>query len=338
MEEWMSNEYIDLEKGSGTQVLGLNEIRRMHPTGTKPQHYYKNRYSDVLPEENSRIVLNNSSDYINANLVNIDQQTFISTQAPLPVTFTDFWNMIWEYNCPVIVALIKLVENGRVKGEKYWPTCKHPTMIFGYIKVSIQKFIDLKDIDTEFRLLTLEHCQTGIKKIVCHIHYKGWPDFGVPTNSSSLRQLVSLVRQLSNVMGKIGVTGPPTVHCSAGIGRTGTFLAIYILLNSPIFVSSNSEEFRNKIKLDNELRATASPLNSIDWKSFMLEFSVFNLVVSLRKQRNRGMVQTKEQYHLIYKTILDELIAPTTNCFSNIINSVQNPTFEGLCEGVPVKK
>jgi len=214
------------------------------------------------------------TDYINANFIYYDDIKCIAAMAPIPSTFNDFWQMIWEQDIDVIIMILKLKENGKVKGDKYWPENKDYDF---YTDDFIIKLVGYEEFDSiiilrEFELSNIHNQQ---KKTVRHFHFLGWSDFGVPDNTLHTRNLISLMNAYTNNKSIL-------VHCSAGIGRTGSFIAIAIGIN---VIQSK----RNELKNDNTL-----PVN------------VEEIVFNLRLQRNRGMVQNISQYQFIYKVLQDE--------------------------------
>ncbi|XP_026124279.1 tyrosine-protein phosphatase non-receptor type 9-like isoform X3 [Carassius auratus] len=227
------------------------EIRKEPPAGTfdyskKASNQIKNRYSDVLCLDQSRVrlcPLNNeddeTSDYINASFMDGYKRSnaYIATQGPLPKTFGDFWRMVWEQMVLIIVMTTRVVERGRVKCGQYWPLEAGRTEDYGYFlvrNVHIEMFQDFK-----LSHLELFNTQTGECRELSHYLYMSWPDFGVPKSASAMldfrahvkqRQESSLRTLYPDWMGPPG--GPPVVvHCSAGIGRTGTFCTLDICLS-----------------------------------------------------------------------------------------------------------
>ncbi|XP_053310791.1 uncharacterized protein LOC128472849 [Spea bombifrons] len=233
----------------------------------------KNRFKNIIPYDGSRVVLRSSpggSDYINASYVDgyKSPKFFIATQGPLPDTLADFWRMVWQENSSVIVMLTDLKENNKVKSECYWP---ENTETYGDITVSLERVEQTGA--TTARRFTLKKTQSGVRKTVDHFHYLAWPDHGVPIKPSGLSQLLEQV----NTSQGAG-SGPVIVHCSAGIGRTGTFIALDISL-----------------KMAKEAK----------------KVNVFNCVRRLRRQRV-NMVQNKEQYAFLYEILLETLLCGVT--------------------------
>uniref|UniRef100_A0A7N6A709 Tyrosine-protein phosphatase non-receptor type 9 n=1 Tax=Anabas testudineus TaxID=64144 RepID=A0A7N6A709_ANATE len=243
-------EYVKRKKKKGI-YQEYEEIRKEPPAGTfdyskKLSNQIKNRYSDVLCLDQSRVRLcqlsddeDETSDYINASFMDGYKRSnaYIATQGPLPKTFVDFWRMVWEQMVLIIVMTTRVVERGRVKCGQYWPLEEGRTEQYGYFLVRnthIQVFQDFK-----LSHLELYNTQSGETREVCHYLYVSWPDFGVPKSASAmldfrehvLQRREAAVQSLgSSWKGPPG--GPPVVvHCSAGIGRTGTFCTLDICLS-----------------------------------------------------------------------------------------------------------
>jgi len=191
---------------------------------------------------------------------------YISCQAPLFSTMNDFWRMIWEQNCPVIVMLTRLLESGKMKANIYWPLSSC-SLRFGDIDVTIL------EEEEKFEHFTHRHflLRRGQEvREVHHLHYTEWPDFGTPTSTEGIRDLITAsndYRDSSNSQ------GPMVVHCSAGVGRSGTFIAIH---------------------------------HALERLEQGLDYDVKDIVTNMRQQR-WGMVQTEKQYSFIYRAIEDYL-------------------------------
>jgi len=219
----------------------------------------------------------------------VNEQCYICCQAPLPTTITDFWRMIWQHHCSVIVMLTNLVEQKKVKAHVYWPSEEGETLTYGnmYVKlvqerqrsqgrITVRTFqIGLKEKrvsgDSSSDSADEEQVIIGdtlpVKKMieVTHLHFTNWPDFGVPKETQFFKDLlkeVEIRRQEKE---------PIVVHCSAGIGRTGTFVAIHISM------------LQHLLGRDINIKET---------------------VLHLRSQR-MGMVQSPEQYNFIYASVAD---------------------------------
>eukprot|EP00123_Amoebidium_parasiticum_P012521 comp21412_c0_seq1/m.29506 comp21412_c0_seq1/g.29506 ORF comp21412_c0_seq1/g.29506 comp21412_c0_seq1/m.29506 type:complete len:582 (-) comp21412_c0_seq1:258-2003(-) len=185
----------------------------------------RNRYSDVLALEHTRVCLmSDPNDYINANFITCGMGTtcteFISTQGPLPKTIEHFWAMVWEQKSPSIVMVTNTVENGRVKCEQYWPE-EGVTTTHGNLDVTNVKEKWSADGSFVMREITITDGESTHS--VVHFHYTAWPDHGVPPTAVALLDLISAVNEHQQ---SLKDAGPVTVHCSAGIGRTGTYIAV----------------------------------------------------------------------------------------------------------------
>ncbi|XP_052237529.1 tyrosine-protein phosphatase non-receptor type 23-like isoform X2 [Dreissena polymorpha] len=187
----------------------------------------KNRDQDIMPYDNSRVLLTTlKDDYINASWVNDLSPTcpkFIATQAPLPVTLTDFWLMVCEQGVEVLVALSSDIETGK-KFPVYIPLEKGETVEHGPVQLTVQS-VKQKSGWTE-RILHLRHHETNTGRTLVHLHYNCWPVSGFPEKKSHLLQFItevhSFYRQQRSLM------KPIVVHCGNGVGRTGMFQLIYV--------------------------------------------------------------------------------------------------------------
>ncbi|CAH2284721.1 tyrosine- phosphatase non-receptor type 2 isoform X2 [Pelobates cultripes] len=204
------------------------EIRYKSPVlsnkiAKNPENKSRNRYRDVNPYDHSRVKLQNvENDYINASLVVVEeaQRNYILTQGPLPNTCCHFWLMVWQQKSRAIVMLNRIIEKDAVKCAQYWPTPEEEVLLFKetglYVKLLSE---DIKSYYT-VRVLQLQNINTSEVREIYHFHYTTWPDFGVPESPASFLNFLFKVRD----SGSLGPAyGPCVVHCSAGIGRSGTF-------------------------------------------------------------------------------------------------------------------
>ncbi|KAL2716531.1 tyrosine-protein phosphatase 10D isoform X1 [Vespula squamosa] len=262
----LSNEFrllqtlsVDLQMPTNTACLQANRK--------------KNRYSDILPYDFSRVkleVIDNdpNTDYINASFIKgySGEDEYIACQGPKEDTIYDFWRMIDQYEINIIVMLTQLVEKGKVKCHQYYPTIRET---FGYENITIRCTSELDFRTYTQRTLILQKENT--KKTITHLHFKDWPDHDVPEDFDSMINFCQIMRR------NIGTNkGFVVIHCSAGIGRTGTLIAIDILL----------QYLRDNRKLD-----------------------VFGTVYRLRHHRI-NMVQRESQYTYIYNCIMQVLKNP----------------------------
>ncbi|CAG5120348.1 unnamed protein product, partial [Candidula unifasciata] len=230
---------------SGAAIAQFEQLYRKKPGLTLnaaklDANLSKNRYRDISPYDQTRVVLTNaaSGDYINANFVNMEIpdsgiiNRYIAAQGPLPNTCTDFWQMIWEQRSSLVVMLTTKVERGRVKCHQYWPQL-FETEDFGTLQVTCVKEEDTHSFS--FRDFSLNHLETGEKRLIKHMQYIAWPDHGVPDDPSDFLHFVMLVRQ-----NRKGMADPTIVHCSAGIGRTGVLITMETAM---CLIESNQQVF-----------------------------------------------------------------------------------------------
>ncbi|XP_078004298.1 receptor-type tyrosine-protein phosphatase eta isoform X2 [Phascolarctos cinereus] len=256
-----AEEYEDLK------LIGVNQPKF---AAEIPENRGKNRYNNVLPYDISRVKLSIQTqvtdDYINANYMPgyYSKKDFIATQGPLPNTLKDFWRMVWEKNIYSIVMLTKCVEQGRTKCEEYWPSKQ--TQNYGDITVGIISEIILPE--WTIRDFTVKNNKTSESHPLRQFHFTSWPDHGVPDTTDLLINFRYLV---NDYMKQSPPESPVLVHCSAGVGRTGTFIAIDRLIH----------------QMENE--------NAVD---------VYGIVYDLRLHRPL-MVQTEDQYVFLNQCVWD---------------------------------
>eukprot|EP01126_Amoeba_proteus_P064875 TRINITY_DN9132_c1_g1_i3.p1 TRINITY_DN9132_c1_g1~~TRINITY_DN9132_c1_g1_i3.p1 ORF type:complete len:548 (-),score=86.70 TRINITY_DN9132_c1_g1_i3:214-1767(-) len=346
MEAFVKQEFLHLLSLTSPHPKDFIELRKIHPSASSSTNFFKNRYMDVLALEETRVKIENpwsgGTDYINANYISEKgvvgcHVDFISTQAPLPATFVDFWQMIWEQDSRVICTLNKFNEKGKVKGDLFWPRTQQPVVHgpFTILLEGILRFPERELIIRKFKIRNFKNQpesdrkNSGTFREVYQIHYKGWPDYGVPTHTKGIRDLIHLVKFYNDGGCIQGLNGPIVVHCSAGIGRTGTFLATFLVLESSKFrYFSTNGEFKAGLR---EVLSNSS-LNHIGLP-FLEQFRILELVLDLRRQRHPRMVQTESQYGFIYRTVLDELLSPSQEEIPEIIQKVLNSKLEYMCLG-----
>ncbi|EDO35064.1 predicted protein, partial [Nematostella vectensis] len=254
-----------------------------------PYNKTKNRYPNILPYDHSRVVLrarkdSHGSDYINANFVDGYgcPQKYIAAQGPLTETIKDFWRLIWEKGCTTIVMLGDTEHKLRSDCERYWPEDGHQE--YGDVAVSVVDVTHMTDWTVRTFLVWVRlHPECMDKREVTQFQFTAWPDQGVPENTAPLIIFHHKYRyHLSSEE-----TGPILVHCGAGVGRTGTFIAIDSLMDQ-----------------------------------MMMEgvVDVYGFVAQMRTQRN-FMVQTHEQYAFIYDVLRDASLCGITEIPSQEIAS-----------------
>uniref|UniRef100_A0A1A8RMH6 Protein tyrosine phosphatase, receptor type, O n=2 Tax=Nothobranchius rachovii TaxID=451742 RepID=A0A1A8RMH6_9TELE len=240
-----------------------------HDAADLPINRPKNRYTNILPYDFSRVKLvsmhnDEGADYINANYIPgyKHSKEYIATQGPLPETRNDFWKMVLQQKSPIVVMLTQCTERRRVKCDHYWPFTDEPVM-YGDISVEMLSQSESPEwIIRKFRLGYADETQD-----VLHLNYTSWPDHGVPTVNAieSILQFVHIVRQQANRSKQ-----PIVVHCSAGVGRTGTFMALDCLMQH-----IREHEFVDILSMVSEMRS-----------------------------HRLSMVQTEEQYVFIHQCVL----------------------------------
>ncbi|XP_069171306.1 receptor-type tyrosine-protein phosphatase mu isoform X3 [Procambarus clarkii] len=196
--------------------------------GQREEHRRKNRYKNNLPYDDTRVRLpplpdQPHSDYINASYIqgHTKPDAFIASQGPKDFnadTIGDFWRMIWHTHCPIIIMVANLEENGKVKVAQYWPDEGQPL-----VKDGIEVKMVSTEVQLDFVIRKMEVRKMDEVREVKQYQYTAWPDHGVPQNPYGLAQMIKHIT-------KEPATGPFTVHCSAGIGRTGTVLLVLEML------------------------------------------------------------------------------------------------------------
>jgi receptor-type tyrosine-protein phosphatase beta len=178
----------------------------------------KNRFTNILPYDHSRVKLipmddEDGSDYVNANYIPgyNSRREFIAAQGPLPSTRDHFWRAVWEQSCPAIVALTKCVEKGRDKCHQYWPDNTQRSVLYADIEVTLlNECIQYDDfVVREMRLTNLAEPNQQPRTIL-HFHYMAWPDFGVPDHPSGIVELARLFR---SKLPPSSYNKPTIVHC-----------------------------------------------------------------------------------------------------------------------------
>ncbi|XP_024872171.1 tyrosine-protein phosphatase Lar isoform X9 [Temnothorax curvispinosus] len=238
-----------------------------------PCNKHKNRLVHILPYECTRVFLQSQrniegSDYINASLIDGYRYrgAYIATQGPLCDTTDDFWRMLWEHNSTIVVMLTKLKEMGREKCHQYWPSDRS-IRYQCFVVDPIAEYNMPQYILREFKVTD---ARDGASRTVRQFQFIDWPEQGVPKSGDGF---IDFIGQVHKTKEQFGQDGPITVHCSAGVGRTGVFITLSIVL----------ERMQYEGVVD-----------------------IFQTVRILRTQRP-AMVQTEDQYQFCYRASLEYL-------------------------------
>ncbi|XP_056277772.1 receptor-type tyrosine-protein phosphatase F isoform X11 [Pseudoliparis swirei] len=238
-----------------------------------PCNKFKNRLVNIMPFESTRVCLQpirgvEGSDYINASCIDgyRQQKAYLATQGPLAETTEDFWRMLWEHNSTIIVMLTKLREMGREKCHQYWPAERSARYQY-FVVDPMAEYNMPQYILREFKVTD---ARDGQSRTIRQFQFTDWPEQGVPKTGEGF---IDFIGQVHKTKEQFGQDGPITVHCSAGVGRTGVFITLSIVL----------ERMRYEGVVD-----------------------LFQTVKTLRTQRP-AMVQTEDQYQLCYRAALEYL-------------------------------
>nr|XP_022309643.1 receptor-type tyrosine-protein phosphatase mu-like isoform X3 [Crassostrea virginica] len=191
--------------------------------GKRQENLSKNRYKTILPYDHSRVILhgdNGCSEYINASFIEDTKREFayIATQGPTQNSVNEFWRMVWQQNVSEIVMLTNLMEGKKIKCFQYWPDCLKTEL---YDSVTIENVFEKQYAFYITRKFVVSHKQHNMSRDIIQYHYTMWPDHGTP-EPLNLAVFHSQVLRTSSDENRT----PLVVHCSAGIGRTGTFIAL----------------------------------------------------------------------------------------------------------------
>nr|XP_021325185.1 receptor-type tyrosine-protein phosphatase S isoform X31 [Danio rerio] len=238
-----------------------------------PCNKFKNRLVNIMPYETTRVCLQpirglEGSDYINSSFIDgyRQQKAYIATQGPLAETTEDFWRMLWENNSTIVVMLTKLREMGREKCHQYWPAERSARYQY-FVVDPMAEYNMPQYILREFKVTD---ARDGQSRTVRQFQFTDWPEQGVPKSGEGF---IDFIGQVHKTKEQFGQDGPISVHCSAGVGRTGVFITLSIVL----------ERMRYEGVVD-----------------------IFQTVKMLRTQRP-AMVQTEDEYQFCYQAALEYL-------------------------------
>ncbi|CAL4201659.1 unnamed protein product [Meganyctiphanes norvegica] len=243
----------------------------------QPENATKNRYPDCVPYDHNRVVLTahanvNGSDFMNASSITDHDPrnpAYIATQGPLDSTAADFWQMVWEQGSVVIVMLTRLTENGHAFCYRYWP--EEGSELYHIYEVHLVSEHIWCD-DYLVRSFYLKNVRTGETRTVTQFHFLSWPDSGIPASTKALLEFRRKVNKSYR-----GRSCPIIVHCSDGIGRTGTYCLIDMVLNrmakgaKEIDIAATCEHIRDqrpnmvksKVQFEFVLMAVAEEVHAI---------------------------------------------------------------------------
>lgn len=271
----MQREFVQLQRQENPRNINFT-------TSLKNRH--KNRYLDILANEETIYppVLKavgaqpGRYPYINGNLIDLDlPHTFVACQAPVPQGVLDFLETLSEKKVDLVVMLTKLQEGGVLKAERYWPEEEEDSLSFpesGHDAIKVTRDAEASyEVDAELDIVRrplVIHVPGKPMHRVLQVQYVGWPDHGVPESAASFDELLSVIKNCVT-------TSPILVHCSAGIGRTGTLIGAYAAL----------------LHIE---------------RGILTDSTVYSIVAAM-KQKRFGMVQRLEQYAVIYMTVLGRL-------------------------------
>ncbi|CAH8834066.1 unnamed protein product [Trichobilharzia szidati] len=270
--------HADDDAGFQAEFESLEQnVQNDWPTSVarSPENIAKNRYSNILAYDHSRVVLKETgtkSDYINANYVDgyHRRAAYIAAQGPIPSTFDDFWLMVWEQMSNVIVMISNFVERGRRKCDKYWPSSGQQT----YGNISVRIVSEVVRAFYTFRVFSIRNIKakrSSKDRFVYHYQYTDWRDFDVPPSPLPVLKFVE-----ASITHWTLEKGPIVVHCSAGVGRTGTYICIESLIR--------------QLKVEKAV-------------------SVRGFLEHIRQQRMK-LVQTEQQYAFIHDALCEYILYP----------------------------
>ncbi|XP_061170839.1 receptor-type tyrosine-protein phosphatase alpha-like [Saccostrea echinata] len=245
--------------------------RKACEAGKLPENILKNRFKTTFPYDHSRVKLSNrKSDYINANFIDSLEKmnAYIAAQGPKQNTLSDFWTMVWQENVSQIVMLTNLKEENKAKCVQYWPDYQQSSH-FGAFSLTLkeEKIYAFYII----RKLKITHKELRNTRMITQYHYSAWPDHGTPEPLCLVVFHDHVTRTKEKQHG-----GPTLVHCSAGIGRTGTYIAIDALYQA------------------------GKKLGRVN---------IAQYVKTMRENR-MNMIQTYEQYKTVFQVLSETFKAP----------------------------
>eukprot|EP00055_Hartaetosiga_balthica_P004278 m.10953 g.10953 ORF g.10953 m.10953 type:complete len:537 (+) comp3753_c0_seq1:82-1692(+) len=268
------------------QTKESEHLSRSCDEGSRPENKKKNRYKNILPYDETRVKLQEVGKEIGANYINacfVDGQVpnskkrYIASQGCMPATLGHFWQMIWEQNVYLVVMTTNEYENGRHKCSRYWPDNVGESTDFDMFRIHMSS----ETPSSGFVIRCLEITKIagagmGSKRTIYQYHYVNWPDHGVPEDREILELLLTVREHKKSIVESIPSCGPLLVHCSAGIGRTGTVIVIDTVMDR------------------------------IEVEGVDIDIDIQQTIHTIRSQRS-GVIQTAAQYRFVYKAIMDHI-------------------------------
>jgi len=296
----LTTEFHKIKRES--EKLGIDGVT-IATVGAKEINRKKNRYKDILPFDHSRVILQrkdgqDTGDYINANYIMSPggRQGYIASQAPMPSTVNDFWQMIWQHKVKIIVMACKEIELGKHRCQRYWPMEGEQLNFFDSIRVTLVKEVAITESLCERTIRAVD----GKKQLdLTQLHYTAWPDHGVPKTTKDLIHMIEEMRE------RHPWDDPPVlIHCSAGCGRTGVMIAA-----------------------DYGRRLIRKSVETID---------IYEVVMTLRRQRPAMVQSKEqyEYLHDVFKDLIEAQLRKSASPVSP--SSYMNVDFGGSNTDTPV--
>lgn len=360
--DYFAREFKQLDEHSKTQEV---EKKLTCHSGQAPQNRMRNRYRVFFPFDNNRVQLQKPcvlepptcggpvnvsgnlpttpSDYISASFLtedcpdtDVEFCKYIAMQAPTALTLPIFWQMVWEQNVSLIVMLTRLYENSKEKCFPYWPmrdltdvslmdeqeALLNEERQFGRFGVTMTEHV--LNFSYIKRQLVLKKKDTpgAPARTIVQLQMTRWDDFLVPWKDDLQHFLNGFWEERQKMA---NAEAPVIVHCSAGVGRTGTFIALDLLCQqaNKVFANDDSSKInasRRNGQADNQRsrkvkRDSTVPLEVIsshdshcklsdnilskDKRAVNDKVDIYMLVLWLRSQRRR-MVLLEVQYSFIF--------------------------------------
>uniref|UniRef100_A0A8R1DJW3 Protein-tyrosine-phosphatase n=1 Tax=Caenorhabditis japonica TaxID=281687 RepID=A0A8R1DJW3_CAEJA len=271
-------------KGLSDEFIALKAATQAchKPKTAHEKNADKNRYKDVFCIDETRVILkwpeDNPNDYVHANWVKIGNvNKFICTQGPTEKTIDDFFRLIWQERAPCVVMLCNIMEMGKKKCEQYWPDSTDSALPLMDGKLTVRISEAAREVEQNIMLMRISLTDDkGATHTFDHWQWKAWPDRGVPEIPMAVFRLLIRLKTAS----------PIIVHCSAGIGRTGSIVGLEIALGK--FTAGEKVVLKDIVK-------------------------------EIRSQRH-GSVQTDAQYLFMHRVLLalaenKKITSPEMNAF-----------------------